>query len=288
VDEERRKALLAYLGDGVPLIVWDNIPRGAALSCSAIERALTAETYSDRILGVTEIRTVSATAVQAFTGNNIGPRGDLASRSLNARLMCDRPDPENREFTHADPISWTEANRGRILRAIYTIMLGNPRLKARSPAPAETRFKVWWHLVGSAVEHAARKHADHAGAMAMDGPADKRSWPTPISFKALFLAGEADEEQSSSVATVLEVLLSKWPAGFSARDVAAYAGAAEEGAVNFKAALEQASGKAIKVVTTTVITWRLKAIVDAPVPIGDRTLVLRYLPSHHGGGFVVR
>ena len=85
-EEERRKALFAYLGEGVALLVWDNIPRGAVISCPSIEKALTAETYKDRILGVTETRTVPASTVHVFTGNNIAPRGDMASRSLTARL----------------------------------------------------------------------------------------------------------------------------------------------------------------------------------------------------------
>jgi hypothetical protein len=97
-EEERRKALFAYLGEGVALLVWDNIPRGTAISCPSIEKALTAETYKDRVLGVSENRTVPASTIQVFTGNNITPRGDTASRSLNARLSVDRPDPENRAF----------------------------------------------------------------------------------------------------------------------------------------------------------------------------------------------
>ena len=59
---------------------------------------------------------VPAYTVQAFTGNNITPRGDLSSRSLTARITVDRPDPENREFKNADPIAWTERNRLDILR----------------------------------------------------------------------------------------------------------------------------------------------------------------------------
>ena len=285
-DEERRKALLAYLGEGVPLIVWDNIPRGAAISCPSIEKALTAETYTDRVLGISDTRTVPATAVQVFTGNNIAARGDLASRSLSARLTVDRPDPENREFTHPDPIAWTEANRGRILRAMYTVALGNPRLRDNKPTAAETRFKAWWHLVGSAVEHAAKQHVDHVAAVVMD--AHETCKPAVISFRTLFLAGEADEEQSSSLATVLDVLRTKWPDGCEAREVALYAGAADEGSIAFKAALEAASGKALKVITATTITWKLKALTDAPVRVGDDVLVLRYKPNHDGGAFSVK
>ena len=287
-DEERRKALLAYLGEGVPIIVWDNIPRGAAISCPSIEKALTADTYSDRVLGVSDTRTVPATAVHVFTGNNIAARGDLASRSLSARLTVDRPDPENREFKHADPLAWTEANRGRILRALYTIALGNPRFRDSKPPTAETRFKSWWHLVGSAVEHAAKLHtkdtAERVAAMVADPP---KCPPKAISFRTLFLAGEADEEQSSSLATVLDVLRTRWANGCEAKEVAAYAGLADEGSIAFRAALELASGKVLKIVTATTVNWKLKALMDAPVQVGDRILTLKYTPGDHGGTFTV-
>jgi hypothetical protein len=289
-DEERRKALLAYLGEGVPFIVWDNIPRGAAISCPSIEKALTAETYSDRVLGVSDTRTVPATAVQMFTGNNVAARGDLASRSLSARLTVDRPDPENREFAHPDPLAWTEANRGKILRALYTIALGNPRLRDSKPTPAETRFKTWWNLVGSATEHAAKLHAkdsaERVAAMVADRPACP---PAAISFRTLFLAGEADEEQSSGLATVLDVLRTKWREGCKAADVAMFAGQATQETIEFKAALEQASGKPMPIITPTTITWRLKALKDAPVLIEGATLALRYVPdkAKNGGAFTV-
>lgn len=281
-EEERRKALLAYLGEGVPLICWDNIPRGATISCPSLERALTAETYTDRVLGVSESRTVPATAVHMFTGNNIAPRGDMASRSLSVRLNVDRPDPENRVFRHPDPIGWTEAHRGRILAALYTILLGNPRLRDGAPPAAETRFKAWWHLVGSAVEHAARQHAEHVAAMVMDGLAGCP--PMPVSFRAMFQAGEVEEEQTSALATVLDVFGHRWPHGCKASEVATYAGAADEGAIEFKSALEQATGKAIRIVTSTIVTWRLKAIADAPVLIADRIVALRYMPDGSGNG----
>jgi hypothetical protein len=271
-DEERRKALLAYLGEGVPLICWDNIPRGATISCPSIEKALTAEMYTDRVLGASEFRSVPASAIHLFTGNNITPRGDLASRALTARLAVDRPDPENRPFRHPDPLGWTEANRGRILSALYTVLLGNPRLRARDPSPPQTRFKGWWHLVGSAIEYAAGQHAES------------------VSFRAMLQAGETGDEQTGALATVLQVLAERWPAGFKAAEASFFAGAASETSVEFKTALEQASGKAIKVVTPTIITWRLKAIADAPVEIDGRVVALRYMPDANGNGgtFLVR
>ena len=288
-EEERRKALFSYLREAVPLLPWDNLPRGASISCPSIEKALTAATYSDRILGESETGTAPAFTVQIFTGNNITPRGDLASRSLPLRLAVDRPDPENRSFAHPDPIAWTEANRSRILQALYTILLGNPRLRDCNPEQAPTRFKMWWHLVGSAVEYAAAQHAQIAEEVRCLAKDPRPTCPpAPIRFADLFLAGEADEEQSAGLATVLDVLRRKWPKGFKSADVASYAGEAEEGALAFKAGLEQASGKVLKVINSSIIAWRLKGLIDAPVIVGDITLVLRRSAGHEGAEFTVR
>jgi hypothetical protein len=291
-EEERRKALFAYLGEGVAFLVWDNIPRGETISCPSIEKALTAETYKDRILGVSENRTVPATTVHVFTGNNIAPRGDMASRSLQARLEVDRADPENREFKHADPMAWTSDHRGKILRACYIILLGNPRLRATSPVAAQTRFKPWWHLVGSAIEHAAELHAkDFAERVADDLVNPPKRPPVKISFRTMFLSGETDEEQTSSLATVLETLRgqahadgTKWEDGFKASDVARFAGHATEEAIEFKAALEKASGKLLQTITPTTVSWRLKALADAPVILDAGTFALRYFPDKGKNG----
>ncbi len=238
------------------------------------------------MLGESATRTVPAHAVQAFTGNNVAPRGDMASRSLMARLAVDRPDPENRDFSHADPIEWTERNRGSILRALYTVLLGNPRLRATHPPAAETRFKAWWHLVGSAIEHAAGAHAGRVDALTFD--ALEKCRPTKISFRKLFLDGEADEEQSASLATVLETLREKWPTSFKAADAAYYAGGADDKAIAFKGALEVATGKALPSVSSVSVAWRLKSLADAPVNVEGRVLVLRYMPDHNTGAFAVR
>src|ERR1700731_1123409 len=50
------------------------ISRGSAISCSHIEAALTATEISDRVLGVSQVETVSSTTVQIFTGNSITAR----------------------------------------------------------------------------------------------------------------------------------------------------------------------------------------------------------------------
>src|SRR5262249_47689762 len=156
--------------------------------------------YSDRTLGSTEIKTAPAYTVQIFTGNNIAPRGDLSSRSLIVRLVVSQPDPENREFRHSDPIGWTDANRGHILQALYTILLGNPRRGGkRDLQTATTRFKEWWDMVGSAVEFAARQHAEHVKRLVLDS--NPKCPAVEIKFKDIFLNGETEDEQTSSLQT---------------------------------------------------------------------------------------
>jgi hypothetical protein len=287
-EDERRKALFSYFSAGLPMLTWDNIARGSTISCPHIEKALTNEFYSDRVLGASEHRLVLSSTVHVFTGNNIGPRGDMASRSLTVRLAVTRPDPENRDFDHPDPLGWTDAHRGQILASLFTLLLGNPRRRGGDHPAPETRFKMWWEMVGSAVEFAAQQHQRHVDGFVMD--AQRSCAPDSVSFKRLFLAGEDDEEQTSSLATVLDVLRRKWPNGefFQAREVAAYAGQAEEEPIAFKAALEMACGTPIKLISAPVINWRLQAITDAPVMIGEIMLILKYVkPNRDGrhGGF---
>ena len=144
-EEERRKVIFAMLLQGIPFVVWDNIPRGTIISCPHIEKCSTAESVQDRVLGASRNETASCATINSFTGNNVGPKGDFASRSLIARIVVDRPDPENRTFQHPDPIGWTLNHRGQILGALYTVLLGKPRLQQEQNerTQAKTRFKDW-------------------------------------------------------------------------------------------------------------------------------------------------
>jgi hypothetical protein len=203
-EEERRKSLLSYFMHGLAYILWDNISRGTQISCPHIERSCTSAYYSDRKLGVSEMVATAASTIHFFTGNNIGPKGDLASRSLHIRLTVDQADPENREFKHSDVIGWTDSMRAEIISALYTILMGNPFLKQPRDAACKTRFKMWWRLVGSAVEHAAELFEPDC----------------PVDFQSLFLAQDDEDEDSTSLAEALEIMLSKWVGAFDAADVA--------------------------------------------------------------------
>jgi len=263
-EEERRKALLAYFMYGLPYILWDNIPRGTQIGCPHVERSCTAAYYADRKLGVSEMVATAASTIHLFTGNNIGAKGDLASRSLHIRLDVDRVDPENRAFKHPDPIGWTENHRADILAALYTILLGNPTLKEPRNAPMKTRFKMWWRLIGSAVENAAKLAGQE------------------LDFQKLFLEQEEDDEDSATLADVLEVLVKKWPDQFAASDVAeminiSYPNEDEQTLRDFlwpgARTDHQFSAKSIG--------KRLKQHIGNPVRSGERVLALRSWEDTH-------
>src|SRR5262249_35038439 len=129
--------------------------------------------------------------------------GDLASRSLCVRHDVDRADPENRDFQHPDPLGWTEDNRAEILRALYTILLGNPTLDLPRDAPMKTRFKQWQRLIGSAVDRASQLMGKK------------------VDFAELFRTMNEEDEEEVSLAAVLETMSDLWSDErlFSAQDL---------------------------------------------------------------------
>jgi hypothetical protein len=304
--EEQRKAQLAYLREGRPMLVWDNIPRGAVISSPAVARALTSPEYSDRELGVSKSPIAPAFTIQIFNGNNITTAGDLTSRKLEVRLEVDRPDPENRRFTrNQDPAEWTLDHRGEILQALYTILTCNPRRrqKERERSPAPTRFKQWWDLVGSAVEHAAEQHRELALAGLADDAADPARWvqescrPEAVAFDRMFEAGEREDEQNSAVGQLLLKLrqyfmLAPEPRqeGFTARDVAVFAQTPDDQpAKELRELLDAAAEQSVRRLmreagsaTVQAVAKRLQAVVGNPVVVGGEQLSLRYEPVPDG------
>ena len=207
----------------------------------------------------------AAATIHFFTGNNIAPRGDLASRSLHIRLDVDRADPENRDFKHPDPIGWTDRHRAEILRALYTILLGNPTLSSRATRRCKTRFKMWWRLVGSAVEHAA-------GA---------RQPGREVDFQKMFLAQDDEDEESTSLAEALGIMVTQWPMVFSAAEVARLV---NEQADQHGTALRDFLYPGVPtfyVVTPKSVSKCLKNHLGEPVKYGDRTLILRKKQDAH-------
>ena len=199
-EEERRKALFAYLRQGIAVLVWDNIARGTQIASACIEKSLTSAEVSDRVLSTSSFEAVPGGTVQIFTGNNIGVKGDMASRTFPIRIDVDRPDPENRAFAHHDPIGWTEQHRCTILQHLYAILIYGCRNRPDDQIP-KTRFKNWWSLCAWPIEHVAR----------LIGEA--------IDCTSLLNLGEGDDEETAVASTMLSVLMTEFQGEFTAKDV---------------------------------------------------------------------
>jgi hypothetical protein len=190
-EEERRKALFAVAREGHGILLVDNIPRGTVIRDATIERFSTSAEVRDRVLGESRTEAVRSPVI-VLTGNALQLGGDGASRTLQIELTADRPDPENREFRHPDIMAWVDRNRVAIIRACMTILMGNPVLRDRD-AEIETRFKAWYVLVGSAVEHAANL----AG--------------MPAKMVGIIRAGEAADDTVAPLQDLLALLLRVFP-----------------------------------------------------------------------------
>jgi hypothetical protein len=277
--EERKKALFSYLRQNVAALVWDNIARGATISCPHIEAALTASEISDRVLGVSRVETVPSSTIQIFTGNSIAPRGDMASRSFILSLSVNRPDPENRDFRHADPLAWAQANRAKILRALYTILIGGA-LQRPWDQVAKTRFKTWWGLIGWPVEYAA-------GLLGIE-----------VDCTQLLRVGEAGEEEASAASRALTVLRECFGEdSFTTRLVVmtlAESGSMVESKVARAEALSDALGELIgkpleKPTARSIGKLFQKYLTNRPVWLADSdaVAVLRKIPGHDANEYRV-
>ena len=51
-----------------------------------------------------------------------------------------RPVLEIRTFTHADPIAWTHANRAKIVRALYTLLIAGAMYRPTCARPGGTKY----------------------------------------------------------------------------------------------------------------------------------------------------
>lgn len=150
-DEECRKRITSLLIEGERLAVLDNVAETIAFP--ALDAALTATLWKDRLLGKNASVTVPNLMMWAVTGNNLSIGGDLARRTLHIRLESRVEDPENRTgFKHHPLLPWVEAERPRLVAATLTILrahavAGRPSCNVK----AWGSFESWSSVVASAV-----------------------------------------------------------------------------------------------------------------------------------------
>lgn len=155
-DDEWRKFILAVLLKCPQIVLIDNV-RGTLASVS-LEAALTSETISDRLLGVSKDVSATNTAVWVVTGNNLLIGGDLARRCFRIRLLANNANPDERDdYAIPEILDYCEAHRRELVTAILIMIkawfqAGKPSAKAKI-AKADS-FGNWIKMVGGILEFA--------------------------------------------------------------------------------------------------------------------------------------
>ena len=151
-NEEQRKAITATAIESLPAVLLDNVDK--TLSGSALEAALTATTWTDRVLGTSQTTgELPIRTVWAATGNNLRYGGDISRRVLPSRLSPNVENPEDRDdFEHSDLLGWVRANRPRLAVAALAILrayfvAGRPE----QPGGTWGSYECWSSLIRGAI-----------------------------------------------------------------------------------------------------------------------------------------
>jgi hypothetical protein len=151
-DDEFRKRITALAVAGESHILIDNV--AGSFGSPSLDAALTATSWSDRILGQTAMASnVPLYATWYATGNNIVLVGDTARRVVYVRLESPLENPEGRaDFHHPDLLGWVRQERPRLTAATVTILAAYCAAGRPDMRPTQWgSFEGWSALVRQAV-----------------------------------------------------------------------------------------------------------------------------------------
>lgn len=147
--DELRKRIMAVLLQGDSIINFDNLDE--PLKGDSLCTVLTAETFSERVLGANRNATAPTACTWLATGNNLIFHGDMTRRVVCCQLdpQCERP--EERQFSR-NLNDWIPLNRPALVAAALTalrsyIVTGKPRQNI----PILGGFEDWSNLIRCAL-----------------------------------------------------------------------------------------------------------------------------------------
>lgn len=142
-DEETKKLILALGVEGAAVVLVDNA--NGVFGSNSLAAALTANSWSDRLLGFSKTLTVALRMTWLLTGNNVTFKGDLGRRVIPCDLDTGVEHPEDRDgFIHGDLLAYIAAARPRLVAAGLTVLrayhvAGNPA----HGRPPKGSFEGW-------------------------------------------------------------------------------------------------------------------------------------------------
>jgi hypothetical protein len=135
-DEEIRKRITSIILSGTPVGFIDNIEN--QFGGPALDAVMTAEVWTDRLLGGNGLVELQNRTLWICTGNNPEFRGDMSRRICRIRMVTPEQHPEMRtNYKHEQLIDWIKQVRPQLVRAALTILrayqcAGQPKQKMRS------------------------------------------------------------------------------------------------------------------------------------------------------------
>lgn len=157
--EEIRKQVTAAFRTGSEFFVYDE---AHTLEGAPLAQALTAETWQDRILGVSNMASFPNRVTWISLGNNVQVKGDITRRVYRIALRPTYANPQDRQassFRHPgqsglDLGSWTRKHRRELLVAILTLVRAWFAQGAPTPKKGVSfgSFEAWERMVGGIVE----------------------------------------------------------------------------------------------------------------------------------------
>jgi len=149
-EDEEQKQLLTLLAEGAPIILIDNVdrPLGSDVLCTVLSE----ESWTKRILGVSQSVTVFTNALMMTTGNNLVFEGDITRRVIMAKLDAGMEHPEKRKF-EIDLKAHVLRKRPQLVHAGLTILRAH--IAAGYPGKADLEpfgsFEQWSDTVRAAL-----------------------------------------------------------------------------------------------------------------------------------------
>ena len=143
--EEATKAILSHLISGPAALVFDDMTRDW-IAFGSINRMLTSETITDRLLGGNRVGTASTRTLVLGTGNNIEPLNDLRRRVVSLRIRPLVANPAMLSYK-GRPVERVRKNRDRYVA--YAIQIVEAFRQADEPKQAEfavASFEAWSDL----------------------------------------------------------------------------------------------------------------------------------------------
>ena len=155
-EEEMAKTMLAIALGGSRLVLFDNAATGYPIGGPTLDAALTAMSWSGRVLQVSKFATdVPLCATFFASGNNLGLKGDSLRRIVLSRLESPEERPEERDnFKIPRLLDHVREQRGILAAHALTILrayhvAGRP-IPTPKPPPMGS-FEGWNDLVRRAV-----------------------------------------------------------------------------------------------------------------------------------------